>query len=90
MKKLYKNFLQTKIKATSRSSKNLIRYANLTLLVSDHNEHAPVFERDLYTIVVNNPENYQTGDVLAKVTAYDSDASSGDIYYSIVGMSQDK
>ena len=58
--------------------------------MGDYNEFAPVFERDLYTVVVNNPENYQTGDVLAKVTAYDSDATRAEIFYSIVGMFQEK
>lgn len=84
------NLFSLKIKATSRSSGSLTRFANLTLLVGDYNEFAPVFERDLYTVVVNNPENYQTGDVLAKVTAYDSDATRADIFYSIVGMFQEK
>jgi len=84
------NLFSLKIKATSRSSGSLTRFANLTLLVGDYNEFAPVFERDLYTVVVNNPENYQTGDVLAKVTAYDSDATRAEIFYSIVGMFQEK
>ena len=77
------------VKATKEST-NLISYANLTIYVNDFNEFAPIFAKSLYTKVLNNPENYQIGNIITTVSATDLDGSDKTLVYSIDGWHQEK
>lgn len=62
----------------------------MTLYVNDFNEYSPVFEKSLYKVVINNPEVYQSGDILTTVVARDGDRSESSLFFSITGLYQDK
>ena len=58
----------------------------------DFNEYDPVFEKSLYSVVLNQPENLKAGDVLSYVSAFDYDGNGQNsvILYSIVGQQRQR
>lgn len=78
------------IKATCRSSPNLVSYANLTINIKDFNEYNPYFDTQLTARYLNEPESYNVGDIITKVLAYDGDSSDESLTYSIIGPHKDR
>ena len=90
---ILQNSLFSKIRATSRSARNLISFANIALLVEDANEFSPYFKDRTHEVVLTNPDTYKVGDVIYTVKAYDND---GDIFevenlsYKVIGPFKDQ
>lgn len=77
------------MKATSKSS-NLSSTAQLTLTIIDTRRLGLAFERLVYTVVLNDPENYNIDEIIVKVTAVDYDNLDESIKYYIFGPFRDR
>jgi len=80
------------VKATAKSSTNLTSFAKIRIYIQDHNEYMPQFENPFYTVVLNEPEQYNIGNVIMIVKAVDKDGddSSNNLAYQVLGPHQER
>jgi hypothetical protein len=90
-KKIIYDLFLNQLRATSKSSKNLISYAKLNIFIKDYNEFTPIFQYPTYTTILNNPESFQKDEIILQVKAIDFDNNGLiDLSYSINGPHKDR
>ena len=58
-------------------------------MVTDQSEFFPNFDKPLYTVIIQNPEQYKLGDLIGQVNAQDKDITNS-LIYAIVGYGKER
>jgi hypothetical protein len=86
-------FLYFKIRAKSRSTPNIEVYANLTINIANSNEFKPKFEKNTYSVVIQEPQNLFSNMIIFRVKATDDDGDINEenkLKYSVIGPYREK